>query len=183
MRRNAASSVHPSSSSPHRKLFHFSAMVGLCHDGQGFRKPAVSFSVSEGRVGPGDGAHEGRYEAQPDGASAVLTATIWCSGGLVPDLAFVTSPRVSMVKSNQAYVGGSCRIQTRCGRVLSPCRVVGGGGIQGPWSGRPNSRALIAPLSPPPSWPARPTLGPLSCTTQPASPGTDPCTNQVAGSS
>jgi hypothetical protein len=73
----------------------------------------------------------------------VLTATIWCSGGLVPDLAFVTSSRVSMVKSNQAFVGGSWRIQTRCGRVLSPCRIVGGGGIQVPWSGLPNSIRLL----------------------------------------
>src|SRR4051812_22936966 len=54
VRCDAASSMQPSVSSPHWKLFHISAAVALCHDGQGLRKPATLSSLREGRVRPGE---------------------------------------------------------------------------------------------------------------------------------
>ncbi len=73
---DAASSTQASSSSPHWKFCHNSEAVGFVHDGQGFRKPTISVLVlpspstwvSEGRVCPGEGAHDGRYEVQPEAA-------------------------------------------------------------------------------------------------------------------
>lgn len=97
MRCDVASSMQPSSSSPHWRLSHISAGVGLCHDGQGFRKPAILPFASDGRVRSGEGAHDGRYEAQPEEACAVLAATTWCSGGSMADSTFATALRVSIV--------------------------------------------------------------------------------------